>query len=210
MMTLNHEEPDKVPVHAWMRREILNAMQGRMGIENPFELFRALGHDLVVYTTGSGDGSHPASDDAPDEFVSDWGITYQKVNWGKGTYFEIGKQPLEDEEALDSWRPPSPLEPGRYAPLQMLIQTYGEEFAIVGGGGFPSLFETAGYLRGLERLFSDIILNKDFVHALLDDLVDHQIEAGRKVIDMGVDVYIDRTRIRHSIRTDNTMLSLSV
>ena len=75
----------------------------------------------------------------------------------------------------------------RYAGADRLLADYGTEYGIMGGCAC-TLFELAWYLRGLEQVMSNMVMNKDFMHAYLDRLVQWIDQAGTRMVGLGVDI----------------------
>jgi len=56
-------------------------------------------------------------------------------------------------------------------------------------GGMPcTFFEAAWYLRGYEEFLTDLMVNKDFAHALLDRIFTFQLVTGKKIAEAGADI----------------------
>jgi len=193
LTALHHEEPDKVPLEVFLSPETVKVLGAEKGIEDGDALCCALGHDMLTRFTGIVEGFLPTAPDGspwPERYVDRWGLTFQKVCYGKGTYSEIVERPLADERAFDTWQMPDPNDPADMIPLQKLIDRHGREYAIIGGGGFPTIFEPAWYLRGLEVFLQDMYVNKDFAHALLDRVMEYALISGKKMVEMGIDIYL--------------------
>ena len=71
--------------------------------------------------------------------------------------------------------------------MPAVLDEYGDEFGIMGGCAC-TLFELAWYLRGMERVLTDMVSEKDFMHAYLDKLMTWIETAGRKFAQLGVDI----------------------
>jgi uroporphyrinogen decarboxylase len=56
------------------------------------------------------------------------------------------------------------------------------------GGAACTLLELAWYLRGLQRVLMDLVSEKDFMNAFLDDLTQWIDVAGSKMVALGVDI----------------------
>jgi uroporphyrinogen decarboxylase len=102
-------------------------------------------------------------------FINEWGITLHKPE--RGFYYDIVDNPLKHAtvEDLDSYDWPNSLDPGRFEGLEEEARYLYEEtdYALVGPGTEASLFEVSWGMRGFERFLMDLVLNPDFVHALL-------------------------------------------
>jgi len=122
-----------------------------------------------------------------EEYTCEWGIRWRWVDFEGGRYTEGIKRPLEDESCLSSFSCPDPTEEWRYDSARELICDHGKTHAIV--GAMPcTLFEAAWYLRGYDRFLLDLVMNKDFAHALLDKLFDFEMVTGTRLAQTGVDI----------------------
>jgi uroporphyrinogen decarboxylase len=91
----------------------------------------------------------------------------------------MSHHPLKDAtiEDLEDFTWPDPYDPGRVEGLGDYLRHIHEdtEFAILAKFG-GAIFETAWYMRGLERFMMDMVENQPFVHALFKKL--HDIQRG--------------------------------
>jgi uroporphyrinogen decarboxylase len=121
-----------------------------------------------------------------------WGIGWRQVRLsdGFGKYTEIVSHPLAgDDGKLASYRTPDPETPGQYREVDDLVSRYGETHCIV-GGVLGSVFEGCWYLRGMEQLLGDMLVNKDYVHRLMDLMMDFHLKAGLELIGRGCDLLL--------------------
>jgi uroporphyrinogen decarboxylase len=106
--------------------------------------------------------------------INEWGVTLNKPQGG--LYYDIVESPLKEATIADlegyDW--PDPLDPGRFEGLEEEAEyLYREtDYGLVGPGYETGLFEDAWALRGFESFLVDLILNPDFVHALLRRVLD--------------------------------------
>jgi uroporphyrinogen decarboxylase len=84
---------------------------------------------------------------------------------------------------------PDPYDEKKYKNLYPLIERYKNDYVIAALIGC-TLFEGAWYLRGLENWLIDLIENSDFANDILDKLTDFYIKAGKRLIEIGVDIII--------------------
>ena len=75
----------------------------------------------------------------------------------------------------------------RYDGVRKLIAEHGKEYGIMGGLAC-TLFELAWYLRGMETVLEDLVSRKDFAHAYIEKLMGWIRTAGRKFVELGVDI----------------------
>jgi uroporphyrinogen decarboxylase len=101
------------------------------------------------------------------------------------------RHPLEDMDAWRSYQFPDPDQQvhlqRQYREFAESISKYGKTHAIV-GGVTCTILEGAEMLRGMSRLFIDLIDNEDFVNELMDRLMHYHFTVGKRLIELGVDI----------------------
>ena len=111
-------------------------------------------------------------------YVDEWGIA-MKMPKEYGLYYDMVEHPLARLKAEDlaryNW--PDPRDPGLTEGLKEKAQEMYEntDSALVAWAS-GSLFERSWYLRGFENFFIDLVSNEKFAHALLDKLLEINME----------------------------------
>jgi uroporphyrinogen decarboxylase len=232
--TLNHQEPDRVPldigggtsttivIEGYERLKSEWGIPGETRIMNKaFRLARLdeavmvrLGSDTRPLTArGPLNWSPPAAE--PGYFVDLWGITWRQAFYGDGCYYwELYGNPLRDAttEDLETYPWPDPLDPGFTLGLEEEVDQlyHGTNYAIVADGGFKSFWELAYMLRGLEQLLTDLVLNPEFVKALLEKLLQLNIQGTGRFLDIA-GPYIQVLRAADDLATQRgAMISLKM
>jgi len=187
---LNFEQTDRPPVSATFTPEIEARLRQATGIQE-CDLGAALGNDLVKGVAGN---SFEMSYYRPQKptYVCPWGVTWRWADNAFGSFTEIHRSPLADDdeesmELLKAYQIPSPYDDAQYDRLRQLIARYGQEKWIVGSCQI-SLFEAAWYLRGMENFMVDMMINPEYAQLLFDKVMEFVRVAGRKYIDLGVDM----------------------
>jgi len=183
LTTLNHEEPDRIPIYNHITPEVLKIIEKNTNTKG-YDAEIAAGNEWIIYTIGVCANFYLKD---INEYTDEWGIVWKKVPHEGGIYTEMVYHPLENLDNYSNYKFPDPLEKNRYKPLKKLIDKYKNDFVVV--GGIPcTLFENAWYLRGMENWLMDLLTNKDFVNDILDKLTDFYIIAGRELVKEGVDI----------------------
>jgi uroporphyrinogen decarboxylase len=111
-------------------------------------------------------------------YVSEWNITYHMPEGG--LYYDIVDSPLKDASLGDllTFEWPDPTDPARTKGLKReATERHREnEYALVGDMVETGIFEPCWYLRGFERFLTDLVLDKDFAHALLRSMLEIQLK----------------------------------
>jgi uroporphyrinogen decarboxylase len=111
-------------------------------------------------------------------FVDEWGTRWKKPPGSP--YWDPVGHPLKRAtiEDLEKYPWPDPDDPGRTEGLREEAKRLREStnYAIVADGPFLGIFEASWVcLCGPEKFFTDLVLDKPFVRALFDKIIDIQI-----------------------------------
>ncbi len=190
----NHKEPDRVPICVLYTPEAEKNLLAHLGLDtSQTETYKSSGgilplemdHDFLITWIGPCSGYY--AQETP-EYSDEWGIGWKWFkNPSGGSYTEIVYHPLAGDDDLSRLRIPDFADNRRYEGSREMIVKYGDEYAIMGGVAC-TLFELAWYLRGLENLMMDMLTNKDYANELLDRLMTWILVAGKKLIELGVDI----------------------
>jgi uroporphyrinogen decarboxylase len=193
---LNHEEPDRVPLdfgtggnnspvpEFYARLTAYYGLPAEMKylphylriVEVDERILRDLGidtrHILMKPTT-----AHRRPCDLPGQFYDEFGARWKEVDTGDVMYRELAESPLADATIDDlakyEWWPYAG-DPARVVGLREQAQRmYNEtDFAIVGAPGFNGMWERAWYMIGMQRALEGLLLEPEFMHALLRRITD--------------------------------------
>ncbi len=206
-LALRHEEPDRVPLDiggtgcSTLTVEAHERLRLHLGIPRPTrvlseywrmawvdeEIMQRLGADLrLVALRPPKHWSPPAC--APGTYVDEWGIGWRKVEHVYGYYWDMVSPPLANAtiEDLASYPWPDPLDEGRFEGLAEQVRRlyHDTPFALVGDPGFKQFFERAMWLRGGAQWLMDLALNPEFVQALLDKLMELNLAATGRMLEI--------------------------
>jgi uroporphyrinogen decarboxylase len=194
-MAINHEEPDRVPIDVWYTPEAEKKLLKHLGEDTEkLSLYATDGgylpqlmdHDFLI--TSIGPSTSYYLKDEP-EYYDEWGIKWRWVDTETGNrYTEMIEHPMANTDDLDLLNIPDFKDMSRYQESKEMIEKHGKNFGIM-AGCTCTLFEIAWYLRGMNKVLQDIVMNKDFLHAYLDKLLTWIWDAGTILIEMGVDIF---------------------
>jgi uroporphyrinogen decarboxylase len=128
----------------------------------------------------------PTHRDADGNLVNEWGMRFRTV----GLYDEFSEYPLAHVSTVaevEAYPLPDPLAAGRYDAAERTVREYAGDYLVVGDLEC-SMFETAWYLVGLEKLLADMATGEAYVEALLDRLAELSTRTGLELIHRGADV----------------------
>ncbi len=116
-------------------------------------------------------------------YRDEWDIVWRVPE--SGIPYAVG-HPIQDESDLDDYTPPDPNADYRLESLRMAVERFKAERAIVFLG--HDAFEFSHYLRGLDNLLMDYVLNPDFVRRLARMVMDYKARVLQRAAQMGADV----------------------
>ena len=203
---LAHETPDRCPMQVSFtpefavrlrsdleKRGMLQSPPDGMTPHNPhgggntYELERIIDSDLILTSVGWANSYYQEEESYTDE----WGIGWRSIGYdtkfGAGRYTEIAHHPLAEDSAIERYNPPDPARDALYREAQWTLDTFRNEYYIV-GVTVTTVFETAWALRGLERLLMDFVVNPDLADRILDIPFQYHFTAAKRLVQMGVDM----------------------
>jgi uroporphyrinogen decarboxylase len=219
---LDHQEPDRIPTSlggsahkiADSRYHLLKEHFGIDG-DSPQRLtgaylsyvdnrvLDALGTDIRYVHLRPPTGYRETV--APDgTWQDEWGLTHRVI---EGGYYELGGTPLAEAsvEDLDNYKWPDPHDPARVEGLREEVLDLYDNTPYAIGAYRPTLsgiFELSHYLRGMEQLLMDMLLDKAFVDALFWKLAEVLGEFYRVYLDV-VGPYIQIIELADDVGTQN-------
>ena len=179
--TINHCQPDRVPIHIWLTPQIAARLADEFGASGiAFEV--ALGNDILMPHVGVNRGFDP---EVPlgTTYTDEWGIGYRRVHY----YNEVVVNPLAHIENLADYDWPDPAHPERFRVLDQMLREYGESHFIAADMS-SNFFEICFHLRGMERFLTDLWLNRPFVEKSIERLLEFDLEVARLAVDRSVDM----------------------
>lgn len=182
LMALRREEPDRVPVfEAEIHPDVITALLPG-GTYEDFVETMDLDAVLVVEDV---EWEEVAPYVKRDQFG-----TLRDFREMAGLHWPVPlRGPIEREADLDSYVPPDPADPARLATLRAAVRRFKGEKAIIfvtfNGFLYPA------FMRGMENLLMDYLLNPGLARRLADLVVDYYVELARRAIEAGADVIWD-------------------
>lgn len=172
---LDHERPPYVPWHFGFTQEAREELQEHYGNA---ELEDVLHNHLVPL--GSPIGFF--EDIGNDRFRDVFGVV-----WDRAVDKDIGvvERCVLPEPSLEGLEWPDPEDERFFADIPAKLDRWGDRFRVFQLGF--SLYERAWTLRGMENLLMDFMEHPDFVHELLNAIVDYNIAQVRKALTFDID-----------------------
>jgi uroporphyrinogen decarboxylase len=196
LTTLEHAEPDRVPVFANLTPQVGERLGKELGVpEAPVmsRMSQRVSHNEVLIQLGNDAVAirptwpkHVQERWQRNVLVDDFGFEYTRI----GYYAEVAKRPLAHVQTIadvEAFQTPDPLLPETWKYVEEQISRYGENYAIIGDLE-ASIFELSWNLVGLEKFVVDLISDQPYVPALLDKILDYSCAIGKRMVELGADV----------------------
>ena len=198
LQTINGNVPDRPPVFATFTPQVAKKMADyiKVGYEEPLDsmlstrashmdLLTKLGNDAVGIATCA-PNNFPTKTLENGLIKNEWGMVFKPM----GLYNEFYEYPLahaQSAEDIISYKFPDQYAEGRWNDARNTIKKYGSTHGIIADLE-TTLFETAWYLVGLEKFLMDLMMEAEYVDALLDKIEEIHSYYGKKMIELGADV----------------------
>lgn len=188
LKAINLHEPDRVPLDCWAVPAVTNALTEKFGFSDEEELLKYFNIDFR-YVFPACNGPEPAA--SPDWNEDLWQVRRDSV------YNEVITPPLSTAEtpgALDEYRWPSPgwydLEgfSGRCGGMKDYCVVLCDERT-----NRTSVLHQGIYLRGMENMMTDLVLNPSLVRDLFERITDFYLRLNRRIFEAaegGIDVIL--------------------
>ena len=199
-------KPDRVPINYHSNPGVDARLKQYLGLaENDHEGLRvALGVDFRgVGAPYIGKPLH-VSGRADRHVHPEFGWVTREVAHASGVYWDYCDFPLidADEEAVAAWEFPGPDDYDYDALLEQAKAKQG--FALhIGGAGLACIINNAGFLRGMEQVLVDLILDEPAGLLLIDKFIDSQFKQFEREIEK-VHKYVDFVWIGEDLGTQHT------
>jgi uroporphyrinogen decarboxylase len=198
LTTLNGHLPDRPPVFATFTPQA--AQKISLALKIPYEepldsllstrishmaMLTELGNDAIGIAACT-PAARPTYTDENGIIINEWGMHFRTV----GLYNEFAAFPLagiKEKRDLDAYPFPDPRAEGRFDQAVLAINKFGQGFGVIADLEC-TIFETAWYLVGLEKLLTDMMYNESYVQPLLDKILEINLVTGEKLIRLGADM----------------------
>ena len=228
LTTLEHKEPDRVPldigggcstsisIEGYEKLKHYLNMPGKG--EKLSELFRIakldenvlqfLGSDCRPLVIGSRiNWKTPPSE--PGTLVDEFGITWKQIPYPSGFYWEVVQHPLGEAtlDDVDNYPWPNTKDPGFTLGLAEAAKSLYEEtdFAIVADSGYQNIWEPAYLMRGFSRMLTDLLVNPEIALSIMTKILEINISITGQFLD-AVGPYIQVIRTSDDLATQENLM----
>lgn len=198
LSTINGNEPDRPPLIATITPQVANSLYKAMGIppEPPYDsmLSTRISHmDLLTYLGNDAAGvAACAPDESPTKLLknglieNEWGMIMKDIGL-YGEFFDFPLKHAQTKADIDHYPFPDPFASGRFRVADQNIAKYKPNFGVFGDLEI-SIYETAWYLTGLEKMLIDLMFEPEYMEPLLDKIMYINTEVGKELMRLGVDM----------------------
>ncbi|MCY3024141.1 MAG: hypothetical protein NTW87_34630 [Planctomycetota bacterium] len=179
------QKPDRVPINYDANPGIDRRLKQHFGLkpDDGEGLRDALGVDFRG--VGAPYRGHRLHAEKPERRVDPlWGWVTRFVEHGSGSYWDFCDFPLKDasEETVARWPMPSP-DDYDYSGIAKVCRKHRKYAVHLGNPGLACIMNTAGFLRGMERVFMDLALDDPAGLLLIDRMLAIQLEVTRRELE---------------------------
>jgi uroporphyrinogen decarboxylase len=191
---LAHQEPDRVPIDFWATKEIKAKLLEHFQMTDAEEILQHFNVDFRYIDGPKYIGPEFIRPDGSKE--DHFGVPRKFVGYGKGTsigtYSEVVEYPLEKASSLDEienypkWPKPEWFDYERVLEQARIARETGKVVVFMGDRlNRCAQLKPAMYVRGIEQIFMDIILNPDIAKAIFRRIADFYAEYLRRTLEAG-------------------------
>lgn len=177
---LELKEPDRVPIVEFVIDPKV-AKAACPGAENQTDFEEAMDLDGVC----CGAQFNKVYENSDGMYTDEWGVTYKS---GSEVVSHPIKGPIQNMDDLKKYIPPDPGVPHRLGKLPELVHRFKGKKAIV--FHHRAAFMWSAYLNGIDNLLLNFLNAPDFVHDLLDKVLEINEKIIRNAIRAGADVIV--------------------
>lgn len=202
LAALNHQQPDRVPIDiggssvSTLIGQAYERLKTYLGIAEETQYMKRKSRSVILAKAIAErlhSDTRPLNPGNPDgwqdiifpngSFQDEWSVTWSRP---EGGHYNPTGNPLRDATLadLDRFRWPDPLNPGRTRGLREQARKLHEEtdYAVI--LSLPVGFvHQSQYLRGYENYLMDLILNPEFVQALMDRTLGFWLKHTEAILD---------------------------
>ncbi len=192
LASLNHQEPDRVPIDYWATDEVNAALLKKYGFSEKEKLLDFFEVDFRYLDGPQFIGPKIIRQDGSEE--DHFGVPRKKVAYGKGgtagVYVEVAEYPLQSAtsiaeiEAYPKWPQPEWFNYEVVGQQARLAKEKGKVVVFMGDRlNRCAQLKPAMYVRGVDQILVDTILNPKIAKAIFSRIADFYVEYARRTLE---------------------------
>jgi uroporphyrinogen decarboxylase len=198
LAAISHSQPDRPPLYVSITPQVAHLLCKKLHFpyEEPVDamesarishmgLLTKMGVDIVVIAPTSPPLAQTITL-SDGRIKNEWGMIMRNA----GLYTEFDEYPLANansKQDIINYNFPDPNAEGRFDLAEEMMKTYNQDYAVIGNVE-TMFFEMSWYLTGMEKFLMDLMIQPEYLSYLMDTIMHYIIVAGKKLIDMGVDI----------------------
>jgi uroporphyrinogen decarboxylase len=180
LLAIEHKRTDRTPADYHAHKEVSDALIQKLGLSDYEGLLQALETDMRRISFGY--GQPDTGPDADGYLRTMWGARYRKEDRGDGRPKWIA--PFDENSTVDDvhahrWPDPAVLDTSAVRPACEKVHGTYATF----GAPWSPFFHEVGWLIGQQNFYIWMTTKPDVVQALIDHVVDYEVEATRKYLE---------------------------
>lgn len=194
MAALGHQEPDRVPIFELIINEpVIKSLHPDLTLEAKVErgsqgIYEILAEfiereDLDAITIFEDFRVKKWLDS--EHFVDEWNLVWRL---GPAGIPYVVEHPIKSERDLDHFQPPDPYADYRLDTLRSAVKRFKGEKAIIFLG--HDAFEFSHYLRGMDNLLLDYIVNPELPKRLAEIIMQYKLRVMENAVEVGADILL--------------------
>jgi uroporphyrinogen decarboxylase len=190
LLAASHQEPDRVPITFDGEDPVKESLKQHFGVTTKEGLWDALYVD--TWFVGPESKQKLGKDLGNGESLDMWGVKWRKASYGKGSYTDVVENPLKGDVTLEIIKnyPWPPLDVSDYSVIPAKADAQKDR-AIIAACGL-GLYFRASFVRGMDELLMDMMIEKERAWAVLDPVrehIIHQVKELMKAAGDKIDIY---------------------
>jgi len=198
LAAINRKPHDRPPIFATLTPQVAKLLSEHFGIDyevpedslfstriSHTKLLTTLGNDCVGIAACT-PIERPVVISPEGIITNEYGMVFKNA----GLYNEFYQFPLKDAETkadIEAYNWFDPELNSRFELAELTVKEYSKQFGIVADLE-TTIYETAWYLTGLEKLLLDLLMEPEYLNPLLDKIMNINLITGKKLIEAGADI----------------------
>jgi uroporphyrinogen decarboxylase len=181
LATIDHVEPDRVPVDLWALPPVTDKLRAHFGVDDDESVWQALGVDLRSVWPAYVGPPLPTFDDS--SWTDWWGLRKRMI----GPFEEVAEPPLAEAQTTADvethpWPDPDWFD---YDDLRSICEASSEYALVIRdlGPNATCVLRMAMFLRGMEKFMMDLALNPDLAQAIIEQVGRFYLEFDRRIFE---------------------------
>ncbi len=187
--TLRHKKAEVVPYNIDFTIDMRNKLAEHLGLTSPKDVEEAVGNYCAQLNVGSVTGPTEGIIEeiyprqiGEHTYVDDWGVVWRRE---PGDDIGIVVDPPLKEPTLQGFDAPIPASRGKH--LEAFCKDKCDKFRLVSMSS--PIFQRAWFLRGFENFLMDMAIHREFVHELVDVIMEYTKAVVREAVEYDIDAF---------------------